>query len=275
MSAREVRGLHREEDRRPPGRAQVVAMVVLGVLAVALGVWLTQITGEVEDQARELPEVVAQRDVAEQSRQDLASRVVAACAEGGEARAKLEAVGACAQAEVVRSAPVPGEPGRPPTAEEIDAAVARWCAAHNGCSGPPPSAAEVAAAVVDYLAANPPAPGRPPTAEEISAAVATWFANNPPPPGPRGPRGAAGPGPTPEEIEAAVAEYLAANPPPAGPRGPAGPTCPTGSTLAPVEFASGETGLGCVTSFPPTTAPSETPPPTTGTAPPTTEDEDP
>src|SRR5690606_16867771 len=221
------------------------ALVVLGVLAVALGVWLTQITGEVEDQARELPEVVAQRDVAEQSRQDLASRVVAACAEGGEARAKLEAVGACAQAEVVRSAPVPGEPGRPPTAEEIDAAVARWCAAHNGCSGPPPSAAEVAAAVVDYLAANPPAPGRPPTAEEISAAGATWFANHPPPPGPRGPRAAAG------------------------------PTCPTGSTWPPYWFASGETGLGCVASFPPTTAPSETPPPTTGTAPPATEDEDP
>ena len=32
-----------------------------------------------------------------------------------------------------------------------------------------------------------------------------------------------------------------------GPAGPPGPTCPNGTALAPVMFASGETGLGCVT----------------------------
>ena len=282
----ELPGLHRQEDQRPPSRWWVVALVALGVVAISLGVWTTSATSEVSEQAQQLPTVAQQRDDAESSRQDLASRVVAACRAGGEARAQLEAVGACTQAEVAQAAPIPGAQGLPgaagergpgPTPEEIDGAVADYCAAHGNCTGPAPTPAQVAAAVAEYMIAHPPAPGRPPTPEEIAAAVEVWFANNPPERGPRGAAGATGaPGraPTPEEIEAAVAAQLAKNPPPAGPRGPAGPTCPEGTTLDAVEFASGETGLGCVTGqvdpVPPTSAPETS---ATSTPPTTPEDE--
>jgi hypothetical protein len=124
-----------------------------------------------------------------------------------------------------------------------------------GEPGRPPNAAEVAAAVAQHLTANPPAPGRPPTAEEIANAVATYFATNPPPPGPPGEDGEdgrdgePGRGPTAEEIQAAVDAYLEENPPPPGeegPQGPAGPTCADGTSLQTVQFADGQFGLGCV-----------------------------
>lgn len=62
-----------------------------------------------------------------------------------------------------------GEPGRAPTAQEIQAAV------------------------TSYLAAHPPASGRAPTAREISAAVTAYLRDNPPARGPAGPSGSPGP----------------------------------------------------------------------------------
>lgn len=62
-----------------------------------------------------------------------------------------------------------GEPGRAPTVQEIQAAVA------------------------SYLAVHPPASGRAPTAREISAAVSAYLRENPPARGPVGPSGSPGP----------------------------------------------------------------------------------
>src|SRR5690606_28983073 len=70
--------------------------------------------------------------------------------------------------------------------------------------GRPPSAEEISAAVSEYFVRNPPPagrpgedgrdgePGRPPTAEEIRAAVDSFLAANPPPPGKDGQPGPPG-----------------------------------------------------------------------------------
>jgi hypothetical protein len=270
---RAVPGLHREEDRRPASRWWVAGILALGVAAVGTGIWTTQQTGEVADQAEQLPAVTQQRDTAEQDRQDLASRVVAACAAGGQAAVELESVGACSEAKAARSDPVPGTPatgarGPGPTVEQVEGAVASYMAAHPPVNGRPPTPDEVAAAVAQYMTAHPPTPGRPPTPEEISAAVALWFQANPVRDGRDGldgATGARGPGPTDQEIDAAVAEYLAAHPPPEGKPGPA---CPDGSSLEPVVFADGQAGLGCVTGMAPVTdEPTVTEEPTPTTTP--------
>jgi hypothetical protein len=262
-------GAHRKDDERPASRWWVIAIVIVGILLVGSGVWLTQAGGVVEDQ----------RDAAVQQKDDLADRVISACAAGGESSQELQRIGACQQAVEARADPAPdtvpaqGERGPGPTLEEIQAAVESYMIAHPpppGEQGRPPTPAEVAAAVAEHMAANPPEPGRPPTAAEIGDAVTLYFAANPPEPGPRGDRGATGergPGPTPEEIRAAVVAELAQNPPPQGEpgeQGEPGPTCPPGSTLEPVLFASGESGLGCVTGDGPnpTTVPTTTDPPT-------------
>jgi len=251
-------GMRRRDDKPPP-RWPVFAVVLLGIVAVIIGIFATSGAGEVEDQ----------RDTAVEQAKDLGRDVAAACARG-EVIQSPDGRNLCQRAVEVQLNPTPsavvqGEPGRPPTAAEIQDAVAAYCATRAGCAGRAPTTAEVAAAVAQHLTANPPQPGRPPTAAEIESAVAVWFANNPPPEGPRGARGPQGetgptgePGrpPTAEEIRTAVAAELAENPPPPG------PTCPEGSTLQPVTFASGERGLGCVTEqAPPTTQP----PPTTAT----------
>lgn len=75
--------------------------------------------------------------------------------------------------------------------------------------------------------------------------------------GPQGEPGVAGPaGETGAQGEPGIA----------GARGPAGPTCPSGTTLAPVTFASGQDGLGCVS-----TTPAPTPEPTPESEPDVTE----
>lgn len=260
-------GLHRKEDG-PAARWPVVAIALLGVLAVVVGLFATLGAGDVEDQ----------RDAAVQEKIDLGREVVAACARG-EVVQSPTGQDLCRRGIEVQSAPVPaaqglpGEPGRAPTAEEIRAAVNAYMLENPpaaGEPGRPPTTEEVAAAVAQYLTANPPQPGRPPTAAEIASAVATYFATNPPPQGDRGPRGDTGvPGrpPTSEEIQAAVDAYLTANPPPMGPRGPAGPTCQEGTHLETVQFDDDQSGLACVFDDQP-----EDPDPTT-TAAPTTEPE--
>jgi hypothetical protein len=255
-----------QASTRWQGRWPLIAVILLGILAVVGGIVATRSAGEVEDQ----------KDRAVDTAQNLGQQVVAACAQGLIVQDD-QGRDLCQRAAQVQSTPVPGVPiqgdrGPGPTPEQIEAAVVAYCAARDQCAGSPPSTGEVAAAVAEYLIANPPDPGRPPTAAEIAEQVTIYFANNPPPQGPegeRGPRGEAGatgargPGPTAEEIQAAVDAHLAANPPP---RGEPGPSCPPGSTLQPVVFASGESGLGCVTGTAPTTEPPEpttTPPPTT------------
>ena len=156
-----------------------------------------------------------------------------------------------------------GEPGRPPTVQEIESAVFRYFAAHPLPEGKAPSIAQVSTAVADYLVAHPPEPGRPPTVEEIAAAVATYFARNPVR------DGEPGRPPTAEEIAAAVQSYCtpAGLPSPCrGPDGAPGPSCPEGFELrdAVITTSEGSTYRGrvCVdpaSSSPPTT--SDTPPP--------------
>src|SRR5687768_16170831 len=204
-------GMHRKDDKastRWQGRWPLIAVVLLGIVAVVAGIFATQGAGEVEDQ----------RDTAVEQVRDLGRDVAAACARG-EVIQSPDGRDLCQRAAEVQSAPIPGtaiqgEPGRPPTLEEIEAAVAAYLARNPPPAGRPPTAAEVAAAVAEYMTAHPPQPGRPPTAEEISNAVAAYFAANPPPEGPQGDEGPRGPWgetgepgrpPTEEEIDAAVA----------------------------------------------------------------------
>jgi hypothetical protein len=274
----EIPGLHRKDERGLPSWL-VVLIVILGLLAVAGGVYATLGAGDVEDQ-RDIN--ATQRDAAADLAANLGRQVTEACAQGkvvqDDQGRDLCATAAQVQADPIPGAAVQGERGPGPTVEQIRAAVAEYMAANPpppGEAGRPPTAAEVAAAVAQYLTANPPQPGRPPTASEVADAAATYFATNPPPQGDRGPRGQTGePGrpPTAEEIRAAVDEYLAENPPPRGETGPAGPTCVEGTVLQTVQFADGRFGLGCVlTDQPdpdPTTEPTAETPPTTTTEPP-------
>jgi hypothetical protein len=204
---------HRLNPVRAGSRRAILAGI--GVAATAL-VWLG-VAAQEDKQEAEL-----QRDVEVAEKQSLAAQIRSEC-ESGDLRGLI-----CARASEIAAEPVPGpqgEPGRPPSPEEIQAAVDAYLEANPPPAGRPPTASEVAAAVSEYLIENPPEPGRPPTAEEIAAAVETYFAANPPP---AGPAGEPGRGPTAEEIRAAVDAYLAENPPPAGPPGAEGPTGPTG-----------------------------------------------
>lgn len=244
-------GMHRQDDR-PPSRWPLAAVAALGVAAAAIWGFATLGAGQVEDQLGA---------TAEQA-QRLGQDVTAACAQGLVVQDQ-QGRDLCKLAAEVQSDPVPGTPapaipgvqglpgdrGPGPTPEQIDAAVVAYCAVRNECVGRPPTTAEVTAAVAQHLTANPPQAGRPPTAAEIAEQVAIWFANNPPPEGPEGPRGPRGeqgatgergPGPSDEEIQDAVAAWFAANPLPSG------PSCPPGTSLEPVTFAGGESGLGCV-----------------------------
>lgn len=236
-------GLHRKEDQ-PPSRWPIVAVALLAVVAAIIWGFATLGVGEVEDQ----------KNAAVAEKQDLGREVTEACAQGDVVQSP-DGRDLCQRAAQVQAEPpppitLPGAQG--PTVEELNAAVAAYCAARNNCAGRPPNTAEVAAAVAQHLTANPPEPGRAPTPAEISSAVATWFTANPPQDGKDGADGRdgkdgadgkdgePGPGPTDEQIDAAVAAWFAQNPPPPG------PSCPDGTALEPVLFASGETGLGCV-----------------------------
>lgn len=132
-----------------------------------------------------------------------------------------------------------GPAGRPPTAEEIAAAVAEWIAANPlppgpigppgttgeqgeqgipGPAGEPPSAAEIQAAVTQYFVDNPPPVGTV-SDEAIHAAVQAYLQANPPSQGPQGIPGVPGPpgpDPTDDQIQAAVSLYLQNNPPSGG-----------------------------------------------------------
>ena len=267
-----IEGVHRRDE---PARWWLPTTIAVGLVAVVTGVITTLSVGQVEDDVQAVTvqrnAAATERDAAAGQASSLAERVVAACEAGGESAAQLERVGACQQAQQVRAVPVPTpapitERVRPPTVEELRAAVDAYMSANpppqdeTGRSATPD---EVAAAVAEFMAANPPAPGRTPTAEEISDAVALYFATNPVRDGRDGEAGQPGasgiPGrpPTEEEIQAAVATYLRDHPIDTD------MTCPSGASLQDVEFASGETGLGCVTGDAPPDPPAdeERPPP--------------
>lgn len=255
----------RHRLRRPVSRKLMVwAAAALTLFLAASVLWAQVGQQQAQDEkgavAQQRDQAAEQRDAAAAQAQQAVDPVLELCAQGDAVAQALRDRGACDLAKQVASTPVPpaapltGKPGRPPTAEEIQAAVDAHLLAHPPADGRPPTPAEVAAAVASYLTANPPTPGRPPTAEEISAAVAQWFADNPVRDGRDGEDGESGrPGrpPTDAEIDAAVSEWIAAHPDDV--RGPPGKDgadgeigCPAGTSLQPVEFASGETGLGCV-----------------------------
>lgn len=250
--------MHRRDEQastRWQGHWPLIAVLLLGVAAVVIGIFVTSGAGQVEDQLGA---------TAEQA-QSLGEQVTRACAQGVVVQ-DPQGQDLCQRAAEVQSDPVPGTPvpglpgvqglpgerGPGPTPEQIEAAVASYCAVRAQCAGRAPTPSEVAAAVAQYLTANPPQPGRPPTAAEIADAVATYFATNPPPAGETGAAGrdgrdgAAGRPPTAAEIQAAVDSYLAANPPPEGPPGPAGPNCQEDTHLETVQFADERFGLACV-----------------------------
>lgn len=280
MSAPDLSGVHRREDR-PTSRLLLVVVLLVGLFAVIGGVIVTLGAGDVEERNQV---VTDQRDAAAVQGENLARIVLDACGRG-EVVQSPTGQDLCQFAQQVKAEPVPGvpipgptgAPGRPPTVEEIERVVATYMADNpppRGEAGRPPTEAEVAAAVAQYLIANPPEPGRPPTAAEIADAVALYFADNPPP---RGPEGEPGRAPTDEEIDAAVAEYLAMNPPQRGERGPAGAdgvppasyteTYSDGSTKTCARTGGPDTAptytCGPVLSEPETT-PSPTPAPTEG-----------
>ena len=271
-------------------RSHILVLVGSGVMVLFLVgsvLWAQfgrqQAQDETGQVAQQRDQVAEQRDAAAGQAQSLAEQIKAACSSG-------DLVGpVCEQAEQVAAAPAPppplaspatGEPGRPPTAAEIQAAVDAYLVEHPPACGRPPTPAEVAAAVAEYLIANPPTPGRPPTAEEISAAVAQYFADNPVRDGrdgKDGEDGEPGPPPTAEEIDSAVAAWIDAHPDsvrgPKGDEGEPGPTCPVGTSLEPVQFASGESGLGCVVDEQPSDTTTAAPTPTTEPGETTTTDE--
>jgi hypothetical protein len=224
---------------RPPGRWLPWAIAIAAVSALVVGWFLTSTASTAQD---DKTVAETQRDATAQQAGTLADQVAQACAAGGPTADDLNRIGACRQAQQVKTNPTPepGPRGPGPTSAEIQSAVASYLAAHPPPAGRAPTAAEVSTAVAQYLTANPPTPGRAPTAAEIAAAVATYFAANPPRDGQDGQPGRA---PTEAEIQAAVDNYLAAQPPAAG---PAGPACPDGSSVQTVTYADGVVGKGCV-----------------------------
>lgn len=249
--------VRRIDSRQPILNTAIV--VALAVVFAALG--LLAVRSETRSAA--LEEIGAQRDRDIAAIQDELKGVCRAVPAAELAPSEQDA---CSRAErgdlpVVRDGD-DGEPGRPPTAEEIESAVWRYFADHPLPEGKEPSIAQVSAAVADYLVANPPEPGRAPTVEEIAAAVATYFARNPVR------DGEPGRPPTAEEIAAAVQSYCTPPGLPSpcrGADGVPGPACPEGFELreAVVTAADGSTYRGrvCVdpsSSSAPTT--SDTPP---------------
>lgn len=164
--------------------------------------------------------------------------------------------------DVTSTTALEGKPGRPPTPEEIEAAITAFFVAHpelKGDTGPSPSAADISASVEDYLSVHPPVSPSD-LLQSVTSAVGSYFNAHPELRGPAGPAGqsvtpeqiasavleylvahpvAAGT-PSPEQIAAAVADYFVAHPELQGPMGPVGPVGPEGPIGA--TGATGATG---------------------------------
>jgi hypothetical protein len=145
-----------------------------------------------------------------------------------------------------------GVPGRPPTAAEVSAAVARYCAIDGVCR---PTAADVATAVARYC--NNRGECRGPRGVKGDNGT-DGTDGGPGEPGPTGPAGPTGPPPTDEQVADAVADYCALHAGCQGPPGPAGTVnpgdyqCPEGQFVAGFAVtADGTVTLTCKSAIPP------------------------
>jgi hypothetical protein len=104
----------------------------------------------------------------------IAAQVRAACERRG--LTAIELGDLCRQAEQIEERPAETIPGRPPTADEIEAAVETVLTERPGLIR-----SELIAATAAHLTRNPPDPGEdapPPTAEQVFAAVAQYCAGD-------------------------------------------------------------------------------------------------
>ena len=188
------------------------ARITLGVFLVVAGVFLG-----------------AQWRSAEQVATEQASDVSAVCDQGGPAAAQLEGRGTCQTAREVIADPTAGPPG--PAGRDGDSGS-------QGAAGSPGTPGRDGVGV-------PGTPGvvGPQGPAGIAGQDGRTVTGPQGPAGPTGQRGEVGPaGP------AGTAGRPGAQGPQGeqGEQGAPGPTCPDGTSLAPVTFASGESGLGCV-----------------------------
>lgn len=224
-------------------------IIFMGLLGVAATIWFVFKSNDTE---AALAATQIEKKQIEEPAKDASNAALALCARNDDVARALRQAGVCAASENVRKAArepepktVQGEPGRPPTAGEIRAAVADYLRDNPPPAGRPPTTDEVAAAVSDHMRRNPPEPGRSPTTQEIADAVADYCANDAcvgpeGSTGPQGPVGPQGPGPTATQIEEAVQKYCRNRPSetclgPQGERGPAGVPGPPGPPGAPPE----------------------------------------
>lgn len=227
--------------------------IIMALGLVLIAVMVIAIRGE--NQARSLREAATQRDqVIAAIQQDLKG----VCRAVPTPSLSPDSKSACSRAERDALPPVTGEPGRPPSADEIRTAVDTYMSAHPA---PGPTPADVVAAVATYLVAHPLEPGRPPTVDEISAAVLSYCnptASVSPCVGSKGDKGETGekgPPPTAAEIQAALVQYVHDNP---------DVVCPHGGTVQELRLRTADGGTAdtwqCVVSVTSVPATSSSPP---------------
>jgi hypothetical protein len=154
------------------------------------------------------------KNTAQANSQTLAQDIQTICKAQG--KLLLDDRDLCAKADKVQDnpteeiPPAKGEPGRPPTAEEIRAVVTEYCSDGKcqGADGRTPSPADVAKAVADYCSSGVCTGARGQdapdvTAVQLASAVAEYCSAGVC----VGPAGQGGPPPTNEQISAAVADY--------------------------------------------------------------------
>lgn len=174
---------------------------------------------------------------------DQASDITRVCDQGGPAGIELTYAGTCQAAREVVADPVVGAQGP---------AGANGLVGAQGATGSPgtPGAPGVGVpgtpgtAGIDGrngIAGLPGAPGQ--DGQSITGPVGPAGAPGASITGPEGPAGPAG-----RDGADSTVPGPAGEPGPRGPAGEPGPTCPDGTALQPVTFASGEQGLGCVSS---------------------------
>lgn len=225
-----IDGAHRKEDERPSSKLWIIAILIVGLMLTGGLAWLTSLGGDVEDQ----------RDAAVSQVQDLGQGVTAACARGDIVQTS-EGRNLCERAAQAIVQPIPGPAGqRGPAGESI--VGPKGDKGDKGDTGEPGADSTVPGPAGQPGVAGANGQNGIDGSDGADSSV----------PGPMGPAGPAGP------AGANGADSTVPGPEgPAGPQGEPGPTCPDGSTLEPVTFASGEAGLGCVTSAGEPTPPDE------------------
>lgn len=201
----------------PPAgpRTRRIAAIVLGLVVAGTGAFLGV---ALDDKTTDLQTTTEQRDATAGQAQRAANPVADLCAGTDELAQRLAERGACTAASQVLSTPIPPVPG----ADGVDGDP-------GAPGGPGPSGAPGAAGGVG--------PSGAPGAAGVGQ---TGPSGAPGEPGATGAPGGVGPSGPP----GAPGEPGAPGGP--GPAGPPGPACPDGFTQAPVLFADGQQGVGCV-----------------------------